>query len=158
VQYEPVEAGRLMTRKLRGDQEDRGLVCSARTITFLRGLGTVGIVAGALSGCATVKPPISQPQAAALPSRADATVAAVRPIGAFGSPGSNPDAAILPAMGISPAAAGMSGAMSEIIVRMDGGETLSVVQRSAVAFAPGERVVVLPEGTGPRLVPAPPPS
>jgi hypothetical protein len=135
-----------MSEKLHGAQEARGSVWPTGRITFLRGIATPLTAVLALSGCAPS--PVA---------RAYATVAAVRPIGSFASSGSDPDAAILPAMGVSSAVGSVSGAMSEIIVHTDSGETLSVVQPSTVALAPGERVIVLP-GSGRRLVPAPPSS
>ena len=152
-----------MSEKLHGAQEARGSVWPTRRITFLRGIATPLTAVLAFSGCAPARPPALQQQAtvsATAPSpvaRAYATVAAVRPIGSFASSGSDPDAAILPAMGVSSAVGSVSGAMSEIIVHTDSGETLSVVQPSTVALAPGERVIVLP-GSGRRLVPAPPSS
>jgi hypothetical protein len=153
-----------MSEKLRGAQKDRGCVWPIGRITFLRGIVTPLTAVVALFGCAPERAPAVQPQAAAPAAAvspagpAYAKVAAVRPIGAFGSSGDSPDAAILPAMGISTAAAARSGAMSEIIVHTDRGDTLSVVQPSDVALVPGERVLVLPAASGRRLVPAPPPS
>jgi hypothetical protein len=145
---------------LRGAQKGRGGVWPGILITFLRGRrASVGVplaAALALFGCAPARPPVSGPRAAvAAPAGPGyATVAAVRPISAIGGAGGGPDAAILPAMGISSEAAPASGALSEIVVRTDGGETLSVVQPNAINLAPGERVMIVPGGL-PRVVPAP---
>lgn len=116
----------------------------------------------ALTACATGRPPAPQAgSTVAAPTGPDyATVAAVRPINDEGSggggaaPGGDPRADILAAMGVSPVAASGQAAPSEIVVRTDGGDTLSIVQTGGAGFTPGERVVVVPGGQ-PRLVPAP---
>jgi outer membrane lipoprotein SlyB len=120
------------------------------------------IVVTALAGCAPPRPPVTQASpaetAAGLQGPAYATVASVRPIGGFGTTAdTNPDAAILPAMGVAASAMPSGSASSEIVVRTDGGETLSVVQPDAAGLSPGERVMVLPGGL-PRLTPVSPAS
>jgi outer membrane lipoprotein SlyB len=151
-----------MSKRLHAAQEDRGSVWRAGLITFSRAKGSALVMSGlgallALSACATGKAPLSQAhEAVAAPTGPDyATVAAVRPISEDGS-GGDPRADILAAMGVSTAAAATAGpaAPSEIVVRTDGGETLSVVQAGGAGFAPGERVIILPGGQ-PRLAAAP---
>jgi len=110
----------------------------------------------ALSGCAPARPPLSQPQAGLSAAAVFATVAAVRPIPALGGSVNDPQAAILAAMGVSVAP---GGAASEIVLRRDDEATESVVQPTTAAdLAPGERVMVVPGGSGQRLVPATPQS
>lgn len=145
-----------MSNRLRAAQEYRGSVWGSSVITFLRapsGVSRVSLLAVlALFGCAPAKPPASNRQVAVAPGGSDfATVAAVRPIGAFGS-GIDPQAAIRAAIGVSSAAT--TRASCEIVVRTDDGGTLSVIQPNVADLTPGERVLVLP-GTLPRLVPAP---
>ncbi len=160
MQYEPVKAGLLMSVLLRDAQDARAAVWPDAAITFpravFRGGGVPVMAVLVLFGCAPAKPPILRPHAAAASDGAAyATVASVRPIRAFAVAGIDPEAAILAAMSLSPADMGTSDASSEIVVRTDGGETLSVVQPNSAGLAPGERVMVVPGGL-PRLVPASP--
>jgi hypothetical protein len=145
---------------LRAAQEHRAAVRPIAAITFpragLRCCTVLGMAAVALFGCAPAKPPILAPQAAVAPGGpAYATVATVRPIPAFAAAGGGGQAAILAAMSIPQSAMGTSGASSEIIVRTDGGETLSVVEPDSAGLALGERVIVVRGGLL-RLVPSSP--
>ena len=146
-------------------QEHRGNVWWSEVFTFARlrwgSLGASSLMALALAGCAPAGAPVTQnpaPEtASALHGPAYATVASVRPLRDFGMPANDPDAAILPAMGLaggSTVSRAPPGSASEVVVRTDGGETLSVVQ-SGAALSPGERVRVLP-GNVPRLTPVTP--
>ncbi len=147
MQYELVEAGHSMSVILQNAQEDRGAVWLIGTITF----PLMAVLA--LSGCAPAsQAPVSQ----ALGGSTVAIVAAVRPIPALAMTGNDPQAAILAAMGVSPAARAPDEAVSEIILRRDDGEAQSVVQPDAADLAPGERVMVVPAGSVRRLMPAPP--
>ncbi len=150
-----------MSAGLRNAQKDRGAVWLTAPITFARASWKPLIVVAALAGCAPPRPPVTQDSpaemAAGLQGPAYATVASVRPIGGFGTAETNPDAAILPAMGVASSAMPSGRASSEIVVRTDGGETLSVVQPDAAGLSPGERVMVLPGGL-PRLTPVSPAS
>jgi hypothetical protein len=152
-----------MSERLHTAQKDRGAVWGAGLITFSGAKGSVLAMGGLgvllmLSACATGKAPVLQPRdAGAGPAGPDyATVAAVRPINEGGS-GGDARADILTAMGVSPLAGAGQAAPSEIVVRTDDGETLSVVQAGGAGFVPGERVTVVPGGQ-PRLVPAPAPA
>ena len=153
-----------MSNRLHCAKKVRGAVWKRPLITFLRtGFGGFGLpltVALALCGCAPAMPPVTQSQVALAPDGpasgpAYGTVSAVRPVHGYGATGSDPQAAILAAMGM---ASTTGGTLSEIVVHMDNGGTLSVVQRHAADPAPvekvGERVMVLPGGQ-PRLVAAP---
>ncbi len=151
-----------MSVRLHGAQEVRGSVCRINTITFLRascgGLGLSLMVASALPGCAPTRPPVPPPQTLAAPAEAAyATVAAVRPVPVVAPGASDPDTAILTAMGVSQTAKAAGAAPAEVILRRDDGETLSVIQPVGIGLAPGDRVMVLPGGH-PRLVTAPPQS
>ncbi len=151
MQYELVEAGHSMSVILQNAQEDRGAVWLIGTITFPL------MVVLALSGCAPARAPALQaPVSQALGGPTVAIVAAVRPIPALAMTGNDPQAAILAAMGVSPAARAPDEAVSEIILRRDDGEAQSVVQPDAADLAPGERVMVVPAGSVRRLMPAPP--
>jgi hypothetical protein len=130
------------------------------SITFsrpgLEGKGVLMMAVLVLSSCAPARAPmLSPPQAATGPDYA--TVAAVRPIPGTAAGEIDPQADILTAMGLSPAATARGGAKTEIILRRDDGETLSVVEPKAADLVPGERVMVLP-GDQPRLAPVPPAS
>jgi TOBE domain len=143
-------------------QKVRATVWRTAGITFLRaafhGLRVPLLVAATLPGCASARPPVLKPQAAVAPvGPAYATVAAVRPIRPLAPAGGDTQAAILAAMSVSPAVAAAGGSSSEIVVRTDGGETLSVVQPNSADLTPGERVIIVPAGL-PRLVPASPQS
>ena len=158
MQYEATEVDNLVFVMLQDGQETRGLVWSHGKITLSRprraGVGVSLVLALSLVGCAPARPPVIQPQATGAPTGPSyATVAAVRPIRTPGAGASDPGTAILDAMGVSREMA--AGASSEIVVRTDRGETLSVVQPSAANLTPGERVMVVPGGL-PRLVPLPP--
>ena len=154
-----------MSVGLHDAQEDRGAVWRFVAITFLRArfraLSVPLLMAIGLVGCATVTPPVLEAQgskqAAVVPTGPDyATVAAVRPIRVFAAAADDPQAAILAAMNGSDSAAAPGSASSEIIVRTDNGETLSVVQPDSSRLTPGERVMIVPGGL-PRLVPVLPP-
>jgi hypothetical protein len=156
AQQEPFKVGLWMSNRLRAAQEYRGSVWRRVVITFLRapsgGSRAPFLAVLALFGCAPAKPPVVNRQVMAEPGGpAYATVAAVRPIGAFGS-GIDPQAAIRAAIGVSSAAA--TRPSCEIVVRTDDGGTLSVIQPNVADLTPGERVLVVP-GALPRLVPAP---
>jgi outer membrane lipoprotein SlyB len=147
---------------LLGPHEDRGTMRPFPRITFSRAklarLRVVAIVTLALGGCAPSKPLILAPTTSgARHGPAYATVAAVRPIRAFAGLGIDPQAAILTAMSGSPSSPAPSASSSEIVVRTDGGETLSVVQPDSADLAPGERVIIVPGGLT-RLTPASPQS
>jgi hypothetical protein len=84
-----------------------------------------------------------------------ATVETVRPIHASAAMERDPQAAILAAMSVSQSGTATSATSAEIVVRMDGGETLSVIEPDSAGLAPGRRVIVMP-GELTRLVPVPP--
>jgi hypothetical protein len=159
-----------MSDRLRHGQEGRGVVWSRAVITFSRarrGLGaalTATALALALAGCVAAKQPLLRaPLAVMAPTGpAFATVSAVRAINETGTEAgsaSDPRASILAAMGRSPIAAATGNvAAVEIVVKTDDGQTLSVVQPDAGGLAPGQRVVVLPEGGRQMVAPAPPAS
>ena len=172
MQYEPVEEKRRMSEILPGDHKLRGIV-RRRALATLRctigcGIGLPLAVGLLLASCAPSEPPILAPQAAAAVAPAGpasapayaptyATVAAVRPLPAASAAAPGQDAAILTAMGLATTSRGVSRASAEIVVRTDGGETLSVVQPNLGDLAPGDRVLVVPGGVT-RLVAAPPQS
>jgi outer membrane lipoprotein SlyB len=159
---------------LPGGQEDREAVGSAK-ITYPRAgwhrLGVAALATLALSGCAPSTPPRLAPQALAPQALAPqalapqamtapsgphyATVETVRPILASADMARDPEAAILAAMSVSQSGTATSATSAEIVVRMDGGETLSVIEPDSADLAPGRRVIVMP-GELTRLVPVPP--
>jgi hypothetical protein len=154
---------------LPGGQEDREAVGSAK-ITYPRAgwhrLGVAALATLALSGCAPSTPPRLAPQALAPQALAPqamtapsgphyATVETVRPILASADMARDPEAAILAAMSVSQSGTATSATSAEIVVRMDGGETLSVIEPDSAGLAPGRRVIVMP-GELTRLVPVPP--
>lgn len=151
-----------MTERLPKLQEDRGPVSMSRRITSLRGWASGRAAAGlllsslslaGLSGCAGHAPgtaslssPTTVSGVAAPSGRTYATVAAVRPASPASTQGSG---AILSAMGISPNAGGSK--ESEVVVRMDDGRILSVLQADTAGLTPGTQVVIVP-GATPRVV------
>jgi outer membrane lipoprotein SlyB len=112
--------------------------------TFLRApaaLGGVAVLGLLLTGCAAGGTRMAvAPAAATASGPLYATVALVRPVPAAAA---TEQTAILAAMGAVPAGAEGEG-RSEILVRTDDGQTLSVVTTQAAGFAPGTRVVLLP--------------
>lgn len=115
-------------------------------------LGALGLL---LAGCAA---PTSAPQLSAAPGAAAplyATVAAVRPVPAAAA---QTEGQLLASLG-QPQAAGSGAGRSEVLVRTDDGQVLSVLASSTAGFAPGGRVVVLPGSPmrlgRPGLTPAP---
>ncbi len=151
-----------MAIRLRNAQTNRGRVWRHGRITFSRaGSGAVGLLLMAvmpLAGCAPAQAPVAaQPQATG-PAGADyATIAAIRPIPPAGTGGGvDPQTEILAAMGLPPAPA--TPGSTEIILRRDDGDTLSVVEPGAAALSPGERVMLRPGNGEPQLVPVAPAS
>lgn len=111
--------------------------------TFLRASAAVaGLAAlGLLTGCAASAPRMAvAPAPATAAGPLYATVALVRPVPAAAAA---EQTAILTAMG-APATGAGAGGRSEILVRTDDGQTLSVVTTQAAGLAPGARVVLLP--------------
>jgi len=99
-----------------------------------------------LAGCAAPAsaPPLSAAPGASAPLYA--TVAAVRPVPAASS---QTAAQLLASLG-QPQTPGSGAGRSEVLVRTDDGQVLSVLASSSAGFMPGSRVVVLP-GTPMRL-------
>ena len=150
-----------MSEFLLDAQEYRDSVLTSGAITFPRArLRTAAalVAALALDGCAPPRPPVVLQQTAVAPvGPAYAIVVAVRQIPGSGAAASDPQTAILDAMGLIQTAA--NGASSEIVVRTDDGHAISVVRSSAADPASnlrvGERVRVVPGGLL-RLAPAVP--
>lgn len=112
--------------------------------TFLRASAAFAAL-GLLTGCAAGGPRMAVAPAAVAPSGPlYATVALVRPVPAASATQQD---AILAAMGAAPVG-GEGPGRSEILVRTDAGQTLSVVTAQTAGLVPGARVVLLP---GPSL-------
>lgn len=112
---------------------------SLRAPAGLRGLAALGLGL-LLAGCAAPARPVATTSAegAGLSGPVYATVDLVRPVPA----GTQTSGALLAALGLPGATAG--GARSEVLLRTDDGQRLSVVTPDASGMAPGTRVVVLP--------------
>ncbi|MCB8883459.1 hypothetical protein ACELLULO517_24640 [Acidisoma cellulosilytica] len=107
------------------------------------GVGFAVPILGVLAGCAAPAPRVlsTEPEAA-VAGRIDATIIAIRPVPPAAPQGGG---AVLAAMGTQN---GGGASETEIIVRTDQGNVLSVVQTDVTGLAAGARVVVL---TSPRL-------
>lgn len=119
-------------------------------ITSLRASAACAVLTAlalGLSGCAGgTRLAVAPAAPAASTGPLYATVAQVRPVPA---PAGTEQPAILAAMGAGPAGdTGGAAGRSEILVRTDDGQTLSVVTTANPSLAPGARVVLLP---GPSL-------
>lgn len=103
----------------------------------LPGLAGLGLLAGLLAGCAGTSPaPMTAPVVSA---GQGGTVAAVRPVPAGAA---QTEGQLLAALGQPQTAE--AEARSEVLVRTDDGQVLSVLAPAAEGFAPGARVVILP--------------
>jgi len=112
---------------------------SLRAPAALAGLAGLGLL---LVGCAGGGPRTAVAPAAVTAEASGplyATVALVRPVPPASADG---EGAVLAALGLG--AGGGPDGLSEILVRTDDGQTLSVVTTEAASFAPGARVVLLP--------------
>lgn len=110
------------------------------------GIGFAGTLSGILAGCAApaaAPPVVSAGTETIVTGRLIATIVVIRPVPA---PAPQSGGAVLAAMGSTGAAAA---GLSEIILRTDQGNVLSVVQADTTGLAPGGRVTVL---TSPRLM------
>lgn len=114
------------------------MITSLRAATLRGGLLLLGL---ALAGCAGAGTRMAVAPAAPAVGSGPlyATVALVRPVPAGATEG---EGAVLAALGLAPTDA--QGGLSEILVRTDDGQTLSVVAAAGAGYAPGARVVLLP--------------
>ncbi|GAB0116442.1 hypothetical protein [Acidisoma sp. 7E03] len=105
----------------------------------LPGVAALGLLAGLLGGCAGTPAPQAVAPLASTGAGMGGTVAAVRPVptAAAGTEGQ-----LLAALGQAQTVS--APAQSEVLVRTDDGQVLSVLVPAAEEVAPGARVVVLP--------------
>jgi len=110
---------------------------------------SVAVCLLAVGGCARHVDTAAVAPAAA-PGARGGVIAAMRPV-AFPMPAAGADMRGTILRAIAPAASATA-ALTEIIVRVDGGDTLSVVQADAAGLRPGARVSVA--GDAPRVTPS----